>query len=348
MGSWNQIYDEIAELSIKRKRLGPYDIVRNKYLAKVHELSGRNVVAYYSGFLHRVGPEYGGSTSITDDDKNGFMAAFAGLDWSKGLDLILHTPGGHVAATESIIDYIRSKFGDNVRTIVPQISMSGGTMIACAGKTIVMGSHSNLGPIDPQFGSMPAIAFLKAFQQAKSDLLQNKDFAELWKPMFAKYPPTLLSSAEQAIKWSEEIGRKALLEGMLKGVPNAVQTAEKIVSFLTSHDLHKAHGRHLHRKELRDAGLIIEDLETDQNMQDAILSVHHAFMNTMIDAPIVKIVENHKGIASIRTGKPISVGMPATKPTPSTKPPTKKQSASVSKAPLAKRLSEAMRVLRGK
>jgi ClpP class serine protease len=53
------------------------------------------------------------------------MAAFAGLDFNKGLDLVLHTPGGDVAATESIIEYIHSKFGRDVRVIVPQISMPG-------------------------------------------------------------------------------------------------------------------------------------------------------------------------------------------------------------------------------
>ena len=32
------------------------------------------------------------------------------LDVEKGLDLILHTPGGDVAATESIIDYLNNIF----------------------------------------------------------------------------------------------------------------------------------------------------------------------------------------------------------------------------------------------
>ena len=43
-------------------------------------------------------------------DKNGFMAMCHELDVEKGLDLILHTPGGDVAATESIIDYLNNIF----------------------------------------------------------------------------------------------------------------------------------------------------------------------------------------------------------------------------------------------
>jgi ClpP class serine protease len=73
------------------------------------------------------------------------------MDRSKGLDLILHTPGGDMAATESLVDYLRQMFGKDIRAIVPQIAMSGGTMIALAWKEILMGKHSNLGPIDPQF-----------------------------------------------------------------------------------------------------------------------------------------------------------------------------------------------------
>ena len=39
------------------------------------------------------------ATEVNDADKNGFMTAVHGLDRSKGLDLLLHTPGGGTAAT---------------------------------------------------------------------------------------------------------------------------------------------------------------------------------------------------------------------------------------------------------
>ena len=73
------------------------------------------------------------------------------LDKQKGLDLILHTPGGETAATESLVDYLRSIFGTDIRAVIPQIAMSAGTTIACACKEIVMGKHSSLWPIDPMF-----------------------------------------------------------------------------------------------------------------------------------------------------------------------------------------------------
>lgn len=88
-------------------------------------------------------------TSITNEDLSGLMEVVHGLT-GPNLDLILHSPGGSPAAAEALVKYIRSKF-DHVRVIVPQMAMSAATMISCSANSIVMGKHSFLGPIDPQF-----------------------------------------------------------------------------------------------------------------------------------------------------------------------------------------------------
>jgi ClpP class serine protease len=49
------------------------------------------------------------------------MTVIHNMDRSKGLDLLLHTPGGDIAATESIVDYLRSMFGTDIRAIIPQL-----------------------------------------------------------------------------------------------------------------------------------------------------------------------------------------------------------------------------------
>ena len=108
---------------------------------------------------------------ITDNDMNGFMNSISGMDEkSKGLDLILHTPGGGVTATESIVNYLRKVFNKDIRVIVPHLAMSAGTMIACSSKEIVMGKESSLGPIDPQYRGVPAQGVLNEFESAMSDI----------------------------------------------------------------------------------------------------------------------------------------------------------------------------------
>ena len=115
------------------------------------------------------------SIDVNDSDITGFMNSIKGLDVNKGLDLILHTPGGNPTATEGIVKYLHSRFGDDIRVIVPQMAMSAGTMLACAAREIVMGKHSCLGPIDPQYGGVPAYNIVTEFRQAKDDLDNNAD-----------------------------------------------------------------------------------------------------------------------------------------------------------------------------
>lgn len=347
MATFGDVLREIQDIQLGRQREGVADPVRRKYLAALHKLTGRNVVAYYSAFLQRPGPEHFFSVQINDEDKHGFMAAFAGLDFDIGLDLILHTPGGDIAATESIIEYLRSKFGANIRTIVPQISMSGGTMISLAGREILMGRHSNLGPIDPQIGGRPAIAILKEFEVARNEILNNPNNAFLWQPILQQYHPTLLSQAQHSIQWSQEIGRKTLIEGMFRDDPDATNKADTIVDFLLSHDVHKAHGRHLHRNELRARGLKITDLEDDDQLQDAILSIHHACMLTVGNYNVIKLIENHNGTAHVKVlgTMPVPVPVPMNIPSQPVVPPPSQAPPARIKQSLWVRIKRALRLL---
>lgn len=121
MPNWNQVLNQVNAAG------STFDVVRRQYLADLHQKTGRNVIAYYSGWLQKKDVQ---GVEINDEDKNGLMTVVHQLDRSLGLDLVLHTPGGETAATESIVHYLRSMFGTNMRAIVPQLAMSGGTMIA--------------------------------------------------------------------------------------------------------------------------------------------------------------------------------------------------------------------------
>src|SRR5262245_52501160 len=139
MPNWNEILNELGAKG------STHDVVRRQYLKKLRQTNGgRNVILYYSGWLQK--PELKGrGTSVDDADKNGLMAVINKLDRSKGLDLVLHTPGGDVSATESLVDYLRAMFGTDIRAIIPQLAMSAGTMIACSCREIIMGKQSSLG-----------------------------------------------------------------------------------------------------------------------------------------------------------------------------------------------------------
>jgi ClpP class serine protease len=79
------------------------------------------------------------------------------------IDMLLHTPGGLVLASEQIANAIKNHPA-KVTVFVPHYAMSGGTMIALAADEIVMDANAVLGPVDPQIGRYPAVSILKAVQ----------------------------------------------------------------------------------------------------------------------------------------------------------------------------------------
>ncbi len=76
------------------------------------------------------------------------------------IDLIIHTPGGLVLASEQIAEALLRHPG-KVTVFVPHYAMSGGTLIAMAADELVMDQNAVLGPLDPQLGQYPATSILK-------------------------------------------------------------------------------------------------------------------------------------------------------------------------------------------
>ena len=299
MPNWSEILKELEDC----KRVDALDYVRRQYLAKASEITGRNTIAYYSGFLQKIDNSH---LSINDNDKNGFMAVIHKMDRSKGLDLILHTPGGDLAAAESIVDYLKTMFGHEIRAIVPQIAMSAGTMIACSCSTIIMGKQSNLGPIDPQFRGIPASGVLEEFKRAMEEVKADPKKIPVWQAIIGKYHPTFIGECEKAVKWSEQIVTQWLVENMLKAEDKKDEKAASIVAALSDHGEMMSHARHISTANCLRLGLKIEqleDIQKEQSFQDCILSIHHAFMHTFANSNAVKIIENQNGVAMVQNAQ---------------------------------------------
>ena len=298
MPAWANVLAEIA----RKQQSGHQatDLIRRKYLKALHKHTGRNVIAYYSGWLFR--PANTPNLSVGDDDMNAFMAAVHQFDRSKGLDLILHTPGGDIAATEALVKYLWVMFGKDIRVIVPQLAMSAGTMIACAAKKIILGKQSSLGPIDPQIGGVPAQGVLDEFQMAVENIKLEPASAPLWQQIVSRYHPSFINECAQAIDWSRDMVRGWLQENMFASDPDAIDKAEAIVSYLGSHSATGAHARHIPLSKCESIGLNIGRLEDDAILQDLVLTVHHAYMHTFSMTPAIKITENHLGVATVLMG----------------------------------------------
>jgi hypothetical protein len=293
----------------------------------MHGLTGRATIIYGTKWtMPNVGtlvpPDM---LSITANDIHGFMEAVYGVT-SRNLDLIIHSPGRSPEAAEAIVGYLRSKF-DHIRVFVPHLAMSAATMLACAADQIVMGNHSFIGPIDPQlqlqtaFGPrfVPAQAIIQQFEMAKTE---SADPAKLraWLPMLSQYGPDLLATCINASDLSKTLVTEWLSQYMFKGQRGRRRKADDIANWLGSHDVFKTHGRPISRDLAEQHKLKILDLESDQDLQDAVLSIYHALVHSFAGTGAVKIIENHLGKAYMQMVQ-MMVPMPPQQQQPPAAPP---------------------------
>lgn len=310
MPTWSGI---LGELQALERAQGPqrFDTVRRKYLATVSHQTGRNVVLYATKWTQ---PDAGISPeiiSIVDEDVQGLMEVVHGLDGSKGLDMILHSPGGSPEAAEAFVTYLRSKF-THIRVVVPHLAMSAATMVACAADVILMGKHSFLGPIDPQMilqtplglRAVPAQAVLAQFDRAVRECQDPAKLAA-WLPILGQYGPDLLNQCEAFSVLARSMVQRWLQQYMFRGLANSDQKAQAIAEWLADRDNFRSHSKHISRWEAEERGLCIEHLEADQKAQDLFLSVFHATTHTFSGTPAAKIIENQLGKAFIKVVAPV-------------------------------------------
>lgn len=283
MANWSEI---LCEVNTYQDAIGKLNELRQEYLDKIVQISGRNIISYYSGWLKNASAP---NTNINDNDINALMNAVNKLDRTKGLDLILHTPGGDIAATENVVNYLQSAFPNNIRAIIPQLSMSAGTMIALSCNSIVMGKQSSLGPIDPQFNGIACQGIIDEYLRAIEAVTANPNALGIWQPIISKYHPTLIGDCENAVKWSKELATKWLQR------VNAKINMKDVENLFISHSTSYSHSRHISREECKAVGLAIEDLENNQEFQDAVLSLHHCYMILFDKWLYSKIIENQIG-----------------------------------------------------
>jgi Serine dehydrogenase proteinase len=297
MPNWNSVLREISLLQATSNE-SAFDKVRRKYLNRLFRHTNRNVIAYYSGFLSK--PRIDG-VEINDEDKNGFMLCIHGLDRSKGVDLLLHTPGGDGQATVSLVDYLRSIFGKNMRAIIPQIAMSAGTMIACSCSEILMGKQSSLGPIDPQFGVIAAANLLEEVKKARAEISRDPNLALFWNPILSKITPSFLERCEWAVQDSNEFLKNTLRQNMFSELSQTEQdTKIGTISKVFANNEGRAHNTHIQYQQCLNVGLEVRRLEEDQKLQDLVLTLHHCYMHSMSNTAAFKLIENHLGRAMVK------------------------------------------------
>jgi ClpP class serine protease len=153
-----------AILPVLRQRM--LDASRVRIMRSIEEQRGSRVITLIHRQERMSFLGFPMARFIDIQDSESVLRAIKLTDPNVPIDLILHTPGGLVLASEQIANAL-SRHPAKVTVFVPHYAMSGGTMIALAANEIVMDENAVLGPVDPQVGQYPAVSILK--------VLENKD-----------------------------------------------------------------------------------------------------------------------------------------------------------------------------
>ena len=215
------------------------------------------------------------------------------------LDLIFHSPGGTLPATQAIVRALRGYY-EHIRVFVPERAMSAATMLACAADQIIMSGFASLSPANPMVvvptmaGSMMIPA--QALVDERNELLNRLQRADATgEELFSlvTQPPGLFHDTRRIISescftlggWIESYSRS----------PNApvASTGQDIADWISSYYSHLGHASVLTIGDLTRYGLNVEHMSNHPNLQANCTMALHAAQVAFMLTDTVKIVQCH-------------------------------------------------------
>ncbi|MDP2858609.1 MAG: ATP-dependent Clp protease proteolytic subunit [Bacillota bacterium] len=216
----------VQQKQIESARLRLMHDLERKRKSRVITMIHRQEALSFLGFAF--------SRYIDIEDSERLLRAIRMTPDNMPIDLILHTPGGLVLASEQIARALL-RHEAKVTVFVPHYAMSGGTLIALAANEIVMDPNAVLGPIDPQIGQYAAASILRVLREKERKDIDDETII-------------LADMAEKAIKQVGEAVKELLSEKM--GPEEAQVLADNLSSGQWTHDYP------LTCKELKDLGIV--------------------------------------------------------------------------------------------
>ena len=323
--TWDEIRVEIVEAS-QTLGVAQHDNIRRDKIAAVEKISGVPLIVYASDFtdIDRAARN-GAGLQIQLQDKTGFLQATSDIP-DGPLDVLLHSPGGSPAATESIVHLLRARF-DPIRFLIPHTSKSAATMLALSGNEVLLGKAAELGPIDPQLQfvteqrpvSVPARAAIDQFERAGSDISLDPNKLRVWLPIIRQYGPGFLQECHNAIELSETLVTNWLSSYMFRGDLDASEKARKIAKWLADHNNFNSHSRPVWIEQLLElepsmrVGLLQDE---GRDFDDAVMALYWAVDVTFNDTDAIKLIEHRSGSAYIQLLRSTVLGPPIPLPPP--------------------------------
>jgi hypothetical protein len=218
------------------------------------------------------------------------------------LDLIVHSPGGSVEATEQIVTYLRRRY-DHIRVIVPLSVLSTATLLCCAADRIVVGGYSSLSPFDPVVNwsykgaaySAAAQNIIDEFSIAQRNINNKRNNPILWIEKLKAYPPGLLATCKTQIQLSRTLAKSWLEKYMFANEESAAEKAEDISVWLGNSRNFASSVRPIGYNQASSKGLKLDLLSEEATFEENVMAVYYAAITKFQTSDCVKIVVNHLG-----------------------------------------------------
>jgi len=245
-----------------------------RFFKKIEELLGRPVVTFSTSFVYPV--------SIEDNDVEMLEGALRMLDLSKGLALMVSSPGGDGEAAERIIRICRSHSGTGEYwAIVAGRAKSAATMVCFGASRILMGPSSELGPVDPQIiyadergqrRQHSAYNLVTSYDSLFSGAVTTNGNIHPFLQQLESYDPREIQRYREVIELADDIAVKALKTGMMRSFKEKT-IRRKIERFLKPQRT-KSHGRPIFQDEAKECGLKIENPDPGSETWDTVRELH--------------------------------------------------------------------------
>jgi ClpP class serine protease len=260
---------------------------RRRLLEQLEEILRRPVVLFYTSFRYPV--------MLDDTDAEMLDGLLQKMNLSKGLAVIINSPGGDGLAAERMINTFRrySKTHEFI-AVVPRQAKSAATLVCFGASKIIMGPSSELGPVDPQLTVLENKKWkrfslcnvIESYDDLFARAVRTKGNLQPFLLQLPNYDEREIRDYRNVVSLATDIAVRNLASGMLKG-KKVKDLANRLEPFLKP-EAKLAHGRPIYREEAEDCGLKIEE------PSDAlwnVVSELHVRANNYVSNHVAKCIE---------------------------------------------------------
>jgi len=190
----------------------------------------------------------------------------------KGVDVILHSPGGDADAAYHLSIILNSVATNKpLSFVVPRLAKSAATLLACSGNSIVMTDISELGPVDPQVatrtGRWISVTTVRDALNEVFEMLESRQKLsdKCLDALFRTLPITEVGQFRKLIDYVRDLLSRVLKMRMIEDKEGEKNIADEKINEICKKltEGYKYHGMPITKDEAKNIDLKIESLPND-------------------------------------------------------------------------------------